>query len=109
MECSFCTQAAILNVGNRYCVNHLGIYESRFFEQAVMNKFTSKHQMMAFFQWAFGTDYPKCSDLQKWHDRIPRLERNKKDWIFHGIYNEEQDWYIGKIVGEYLRGVKSST
>ncbi len=109
MKCSYCTQPTVLNVGKRYCTDHLGIYESRFFEQAIMNKFKSKHEIMAFFEWAFGNSNPKLSDLQKWHGKIERVERKECHWKSQGIYIESQDEYIGKIADEYRRGLKLST
>ena len=103
MECSYCNQRAILISGKNYCQNHIGKYDPQFFEQAVMTKFTSKHEVMAFFMWAFGTDSPKLSDLEKWHGKIERVERKENKWESEGIYVESQDEYIGKIADEYLK------
>ena len=103
MECSYCNQQKVLNTGKGYCESHLGIYESRFIEQAVGNKFKSKHEVLDFFIWAFGSGDPKLSDLQKWHGRIKRMKRKECYWKSQGIYVEGQDEYIGKIADEYLK------
>lgn len=102
MECSYCSEQAVLGAGKGYCESHLGIYESRFIEQAVANKFKSKHEMLKFFMWAFGSNDPKLSDLQKWNGRIERKERKECHWKTQGIYVESQDRYICRIADEYI-------
>ena len=107
MECSFCTNKPILISGRKYCEDHIGEYECTLFEMAVMKKFDSVHKTIEFFEWAFGTRTPKLSNLQKWHERIPRVERkNQENWRSHGIYEESQECYIRRIADEYMKEIK---
>ena len=101
MECSYCNKEAVTGVGLAYCEDHLGYFESTFFENVVSGEFNTTEKRDAFFVWAFGSSKPKLSDLQKWHDRIPRKERPPEEQ-HRGIYVEKQDMYIRRILDAYL-------
>ena len=102
MECSYCSNVAILISGKNYCEEHIGFYDIHFFTNAVIQLFKRERKAEKFFVWAFGSKYPKCSDLQKWHSQIPREENKKEKWKVHGIYKESQDDYIRRIAQKYL-------
>lgn len=102
MECNYCTKNAILITGKNYCEEHIGFYDILFFTNAVIRMFKREREVEKFFVWVFGSEYPKCSDLEKWHSRIPRRENKKEKWRVHGIYKESQDDYIRKIAQTYL-------
>jgi hypothetical protein len=101
MKCSYCSKEAITNVGFAYCEDHLGNFESGFFEKAIIEKLNDKEEREKFFIWAFGSEKPKLSDLQKWHNRLPRKERPPGEQN-RSIYVEEQDTYIQRILEIYL-------
>src|SRR3989304_10396247 len=103
MECSYCNKEAVTTVGLAYCEDHLGYFESTFFELAVREYFKSAEEMETFFIQAFGSRKPKISDLQKWHDKIPRKENPPEEQESWGIYVEEQDKYIRRILDAYLK------
>ncbi len=109
MECSYCTKNAILISGKNYCEEHVGFFDIHFFTTAVIQMFKRECEVEEFFVRAFGSKYPKCSDLCEWHGRIPREENKKEKWKAHGIYKESQDEYIRKIAQEYLSRKKEES
>jgi len=105
MICSFCDNEAILSVGHRYCPVHIGFYDIRFFEEAIRDLIDTRDDEWKFFEWAFGTRFPKLSDLKQWYGRIPRPEipRPETEHISSKrIYAELQSNYIRKITKMYL-------
>lgn len=99
--CSYCDNEAVMVSGYNYCADHLGLYETRYFERAVRTMFKSAHMINDFLVWAFGTPNPKLSDLAKWHGRIHRGKWNEEERRYEGM---SQDDYIRKIASEYMRG-----
>jgi hypothetical protein len=102
LDCSYCDKKAVLVSGYNYCGDHLGLYESRFFERAVARMFESAHHVQEFFMWAFGTITPKISDLIRWHSRIPRGVWSDEDMC----YDIKQDDYMRQVVKEYKGAMK---
>jgi hypothetical protein len=102
ITCTYCDKEAVLVSGRNYCADHLGKYETRFFERAAGKVIRSALETKRFLEWAFGTDTPRLSDLARWHHQIHRGKWVEEEAGEIGHWEMGQDEYIGKIAEEYV-------